>query len=92
MKNVGKIRVERVYVKVNSAFDETGYMQPKTMNIVVKHVPADKDGVRIIARAFIMPTKQVEVFLPAHGLEPDSQPKEYDEITPEHAPWLGEEA
>ena len=41
-----------------------------------------------MARAFIMPAKQVEAFMTAHGLEPDSPPKEYDEITPEHAPWL----
>ena len=44
-----------------------------------------------LARAFIMPAKQVVAFMAAHGLEPDSPPKEYDEITPEHAPWLEEE-
>ena len=26
-----KIRMQRVYVKVNSDFDATGYMQPKTI-------------------------------------------------------------
>jgi hypothetical protein len=29
-------------------------------------------------------------FVAAHGLTPGSQPEEFDEITPEHAPWLEE--
>lgn len=43
-----------------------------------------------IARAFIMPLKQINAFVAAHGLTPGSQPEEFDEITPEHAPWLEE--
>ena len=41
-----------------------------------------------IARAFIMPLKQINAFVAAHGLTSGSQPEEFDEITPEHAPWL----